>query len=172
MLFCEQNVFWRTISVEFHSITADRIFGYLGWFQWTWRLWNYVQNFDCSCAFLESRVSSFHQFPKKVCDAKLRTPSTYYCFSFLLAFTESQTPCASSSSTPTNVSLSVPTLSPFPSFSQRKNDLPPDCDLSPIPSLLGSWDLTSLIDLFICSLLSFPLIFNLSLNTWLLPFSL
>lgn len=117
-------------------------------------LWNCVQNFDCSCAFLESRVSSFHQFPKKVCDAKLRTLSTYYCFSFLLAFTESQTPCASSSSTPTNVSLSVPTLSPFPSFLRGRTTFL--LTVISVPFLLF-WDLGILLHWLIYSFVVFCL---------------
>ena len=71
-------------------------------------------------------------------------------------------------------------LSPFRVFSEEELSpswcaaYPSDCALSPVPSLLGSWDLALLIALFICSLLplSFPLIFSLSLNTRLLAPSL
>lgn len=142
-------------------------------------LWNCVQkilNVSAYVPFWWSRVYSFHQFLKEDYEAKLRTKSMYYHFSFLLACEESQTPSAALLNTHKLICISshaYPLL-----FSEEELSpswsvaCPSDCVLSTIPSLLGSWDLTSLIDLFIHSLLSFPLIVSLSLNTWLLPFSL
>lgn len=164
VLFYEQDCPWKANSLEFHSLTTDRIFGYTD------------LSVSAQMPFLGTDSRAFINFLRGLWS---KVKSQVYHLSCSLACKESQPPSASSSAL-TGVPVSVPSLIPFPLFSEEEI-APPLAQSIPLivfsvpSSLLGSWELPSWLIYSSVGLslsLFSSLASHLTLGSWLLPFSL